>query len=143
MPQDANHAPPSPPPLLADTIALARSLQDALSRESAAVAAMDVRHLAGFTAVKKVLIAAYLVKLEEIRESAAALAGEPALTELRTLNASVMTLARRNGALLRGAIDATRSIIDVAMAARFPPRTPPAITYRADGRWHARPCGSA
>ncbi len=112
--------PPSSPQILTvigETADLARELLGVLNREADALATMRLKAPTGFAEAKTRLIAAYAYKLEELREAPMMPAAEPALAELKALNEQVMAAAKHNAAVLAGAMDANRRLIDLVIKA--------------------------
>ncbi len=110
----------APPPILdviAETTDLARQLLNVLRREAEALTAMKLKAPGGFTEAKTRLISAYAYKLEELRDTPMVPAAEPALADLRVLNDEVMAAATHNAAVLQGAMNANRQLIDLVVKA--------------------------
>jgi flagellar biosynthesis/type III secretory pathway chaperone len=124
------------PPILAtitETLDLARELLQVLNKESEALAAMRLKAPVGFAEAKSRLIAAYSYKLEELRAATMQPEAEPALAELRALNDEVMAAAQHNAAMLSGAMDANRRVIDLVIKAARQQSMPPSSGYSRVG----------
>lgn len=123
-------APPSPTlGVIADTADLARELLDVLNREAAALTAMKLQAPTGYAEAKTRLIAAYTVKLEELREQPRGPEAEEAIAALRALNEAVLDAARRNAAMLQGAMDGNRRMIEIVVKAVERERAPATVGY--------------
>jgi flagellar biosynthesis/type III secretory pathway chaperone len=122
--------------LIADTSALAQDLLDILRRESEALASQRLMASTGFVEAKTRLISAYASKMEELREATMVAEAEPALAELRALNARVLESARANAAALQGAMDAGNRLLEIVVKSVNRQRAPATVGY---GRLGNRP----
>jgi hypothetical protein len=127
--------PPSSTNDLTEAAELARALMDVFQSETKALATLELTAISQFTAKKRRLIAAYLIKLEDLREAPPLPASDPALVALRALNVQVLDMARKNAALLKGAITGTRRVLNVAVMTAAAARKPTPIRYRPSGAW--------
>ena len=135
--------PPFPPaPILtvaSEATAIARELLDVLQRESAALAAMRLQAPTGFAEIKNRLVVAYRYKLEELQEAAQVPEAKAALDELKAINVEVMAAARHNAAVLEGALDGNRRLIDLLIKAAERRRGPTTVGYGRVGNRAAPP----
>ncbi len=126
----------TPPPILTaitETSDLARELLAVLTAETEALTKMCSKVPAGFAEAKTRLVAAYSYKLEELRDAVMVPDAEPALAELRRLNDQVMATAKHNAAVLAGAMDANRRLIDLVIKAARQQAAPPSSGYSRIG----------
>ena len=130
---------------IAETAQLAHELLDVLQRESQALGVMKLEAPSGFAEAKNRLIAAYAYKLEELREAEMAPEAEPALAELRRLNDEVLATARKNAALLEGAMNGNRRLLEIMVKVVGQQRAPATVGYGRIGNRAAPPrkAGSA
>ena len=121
---------------IAAAIKAARALLGVLQREAKALAAMKIHAPTGYAEAKTRLTAAYADSLRVLAASGLAPEDEPALAALIEVNTELKAAAIHNTALLQGAIDANRRLIEI-MAQAMARRPAPVAAWYAHRR--ARP----